>query len=194
MSMMLRFMAVVGAALFGSACDQRAAFERLVPKDDAAYGQRVVDQLRRHDYPAIENALNPDLKSRDAVRPQLEQAAALFPAGAPRSVQVIGASINTVNDTRFVSLFYEYEFPDRWLVADIMFRQQVHGPVQRRAAANHPARLRLLQACPVRPAHLDDLAACGRHRVSVETPFVARPRAIAIAAARARARRCSRSI
>jgi len=121
-----RWLQLAAVGLLTAACDQKATFDRFVPKDDAAYGQRVLDQLRRRDFAAVENALNPAVKAAGAVRTQLEQAAAAFPAGAPKNIRVIGAFTNTdvINGTRLVSLTYEYEFPKQWLLANIVLRQE----------------------------------------------------------------------
>lgn len=118
-SMLIRTVAITMIALAAIACDYRAAFERLIPKDDAAFAIDVFEQLRRREFEAVEARLDKSVASASE-RSQLEQVAAVFGAEPPQGVRVIGASSNTVNGTiTYVNLTLEYRFSRGWLVAAI---------------------------------------------------------------------------
>jgi hypothetical protein len=100
-----------------AACDQRAAFERLIPKDDAAFAIDTFDHIRRQEFEAVEARLE-TAATTAALRPQLQQVAAVFGTEPPEEVRVIGAFTNTVNGAiTYVNLALEYRFAKRWLVA-----------------------------------------------------------------------------
>ena len=109
-----------------TACDQRALFEQMIPKDDAAFGERVIAQLRARDFDAVEAVV--DRTSPPApLRRDLERLAAMFPAGDARSAKVVGALVQTVSDVRYADLTYEHEFADQWLVTAMRLRQTADG-------------------------------------------------------------------
>jgi hypothetical protein len=122
--MMLRTSVLAVTALAAVGCDQRAAFDRLVPKDDAAFVIATFDELRQGNVGAVETLL--DSATRTATAPQqLEQMALAFGGETPRDVQVIGAltNIQVGDDTRYVTLTLEYRLSQHWLVATMALRR-----------------------------------------------------------------------
>src|SRR5207244_932115 len=107
--------------LVAAACDQRAAFERLIPREDAAFAIRTFEQLQNRDFGAVEAILAPSLATI-AARPQLGQVAAAFRNEKPSNVRVIGAQTNVINGTAHVDLTLEYQLSQSWLVAAIALR------------------------------------------------------------------------
>jgi hypothetical protein len=116
----------LGAA---SACDQRAAFEQLIPAAEAAQGRQVFDQLQRRQFEPIEAMMSDRLRETGPTRPPLEQMATVFPGGSPTVARVVGAFTRTIDGVRFVELTHEYEFSGRWLLANVLFRQDGPGLV-----------------------------------------------------------------
>jgi hypothetical protein len=115
--MLNRSVAITVTALATIACDYRAAFERFIPKEDAAFAIDVFEQLRRREFEAVEARLDKSVATVSA-RSQLEQVAAAFGAEPPQDVHVIGVSSNTINGTiTYVNLTLEYRFSQGWLVA-----------------------------------------------------------------------------
>jgi hypothetical protein len=115
--MLIRTIAMAAAVLTTIGCDQRAALERLVPKDDATFAINAFDELRNRDFGPVEALLDKSILSA-ATRPQLEQIAAAFGNDAAQDVHVIGAFSNTINGaTTNVNLTLEYRLPQSWLVA-----------------------------------------------------------------------------
>jgi hypothetical protein len=110
-------------------CDQKAAFERFIPKEEAALGQRVIAQIKAQDYAAVEAQLAPALQSPD-LRQKLEETARLIPAGEPVSVQTVGARTNTTHLSGAASpvttygLTFEYQYKDSWSLADIVLERR----------------------------------------------------------------------
>lgn len=79
-------------------------------------------QLAARNFDAVENELDPSLRSPD-IRAKLSQLAGLIPQGEPKSITTIGANINTVNQDTSYSLTYEYEYADAWLVANVVLKK-----------------------------------------------------------------------
>ena len=125
-------LAVAASLLLAAGCNQQAAFERSIPAAEAAFGRQVFEQLQRRQFGAVEAVLSPAASGGEPVRPRLERVAAMFPSDAPTSVRVIGAATNMVNGNRLVQLTYEYQYPRRWVVANIALRQAAgHQVVER---------------------------------------------------------------
>jgi hypothetical protein len=107
---------VVLLALF--ACDQKAWFDKFVPKEDAEFAKSYLSLFQTHDFSAIEAKIDPTLKNAQ-LRENLEKIAALFPMEKPSKVEVIGShTFTSPNETR-VNLSFQYSFPGKWLLADI---------------------------------------------------------------------------
>lgn len=106
-----------------AACDQRAAFDAMVPQAEVAFGKQVFELLRTRRYATLEPMLDPEIAQGQPLRAQLEGVAGLFPPGRPEDVRVIGVAVRTFNDLRTVELTYEYEFERQWLISSLVLRQ-----------------------------------------------------------------------
>jgi hypothetical protein len=115
--------------LVGSSCGPRP-IDRFVPKAEDAFGRRVLEQLQRGELDSVLPLVNPDLGPADSIRAGLRTVAETFPAGPPATLHVIGvytSSYANVGNTGHESgtrviLIYEFEFPNHWLVANILIR------------------------------------------------------------------------
>jgi hypothetical protein len=120
--MRLRVLLVLLVAALVAACDQQAALEGLLPKEEDAYARTVFTRLCQRDLAAIEAAVNPGVGEPDAIRAALQQAANLLPPEAPSSLRPMGVQVNVANGRRSVALTYELTFAKRWAVGLIVLR------------------------------------------------------------------------
>lgn len=103
-------------------CNQHALLQSFVPKDEAALAKKIMTELATRDYPAVETKLDKRLQTPE-IHSKLVQIAGLIPAGEPKSIHVVGAYTNQINAVTYYSLTFEYEYSDRWLVANVMIRR-----------------------------------------------------------------------
>jgi hypothetical protein len=116
---MTRTTAIAALLLATAGCDQRAAFERLVPKDDAIFAFSTFDALRTRDFGTVEAHLDKSIGNA-ATRLQLERMSAFFGGEIPRDARVIGALTNIMNGTvTYVSFTLEYRLSQGWLLASM---------------------------------------------------------------------------
>lgn len=104
-------------------CDQQAQFEKLIPKQEAAVGQRLLSDVIGRRFADTESVLDPTIQSTSTQR-SLEQLATLFPDDPPKNVHVVGAYTNTLNSVTTYNLTYEYEYPNAWVLANVVLRRQ----------------------------------------------------------------------
>jgi len=106
-----------------AACDQEAAFEKLVPKEEAALAKELIAKLVGKDFVAVEAQLAPNLKTAQ-LRSQLEEMAARVPPAAARSVRTVGSHTMTTPSHTTYDLTFEYEYPESWLVANVVLERR----------------------------------------------------------------------
>ena len=100
------------------ACDQQARFEELVPKDEAAFAERYLQQLARGDLDAVEAKLDPPIVSPE-IRAELAALSESFPKTNPKNIKLVGSNTR-VDDERWQAQFtFEYEYPGQWLLAGV---------------------------------------------------------------------------
>lgn len=104
------------------ACDQQAWFDKFVPKEEAEIARQVLASLGSRDLAAIEPQLDASLAGPET-RQKLQEVAAQFPAGPPKSTQVVGSNTMTTSDRVTYSLTFQYEYPDRWLLANVVLQR-----------------------------------------------------------------------
>lgn len=105
------------------ACDKEAVFQRFIPQEEAAEGQKVFAQVAARDWASIESRLDQSLQQSD-IRQKLEEIASQVPPGNPKSVATIGS--NTVKGETDVTynLTYEYEYETSWLVVNVVLERK----------------------------------------------------------------------
>ena len=106
-----------------TACDQDAAFERFVLKEEVAKAKEVIAKLAARDYVAVEAELEPGLRTAD-VRSKLEQAAASLPKTTPISTRTIGAQTNVLNSLKTYDLTFEYKYEHEWLIINTLLQRK----------------------------------------------------------------------
>jgi hypothetical protein len=112
---------VIAAAI--AACDSEAMFQKFIPQEEAAEGQKVIAQVAARDFEAIESRLDVSLRTLDA-REKFNQLADYLPKGRPKSISTIGVhTFKGESDTRY-DLTYEYEYEKTWMLASVVLHRK----------------------------------------------------------------------
>ena len=93
--------------------------DRFIPQEEAQLGRRYVELVRARDFAPIEAALDPQYRD-ESFSSVMESLSLIFPSGEPKSVKVVGSRVTLSSNFTTYNLSYEYEFPDRWIVANIL--------------------------------------------------------------------------
>lgn len=120
---MIRLIFFALFSLFLIACDQEAAFETLVPKEESALAKELIAKLAAKDFSAVESRLDSNLRTPD-VREKLEQMVRILPTGKLESVRTIGANTTTSSTVTIYNLTYEYEYADGWAIANAILERR----------------------------------------------------------------------
>ena len=113
-----------------SGCDQAAMINKLTPPKDVAIAQNYINQLRDNHFDLIEKDLDPSVKPAN-INEILVAMRALIPSQQPLTVKVVGAQISNVSmngkTSSNTNITFEYQFPDRWLLANVSTRRTDGG-------------------------------------------------------------------
>jgi hypothetical protein len=63
------------------------------------------------------------------IRANLVQMASLFPPGEPKSVTLVASSASRSGSTSTSNLSFQYEYPGRWILADVVVERKGQAPV-----------------------------------------------------------------
>lgn len=118
---LLALLTLLAALLSG--CDQNAVFDRLLPKEEARQAQDFVAKIAARDYAALDEALDPALKTPDLL-PRLEQMSRMLPPGPPTSVKTVGAHTLKTDTATTYSITLEYEYPNTRLLAAVVLERR----------------------------------------------------------------------
>lgn len=114
---------LASALLLLAGCDQQAWFNKFIPEAEAEAAKQFLAVLRARDFTAIEQELDPSLIATDS-RAKLQLVADQFPEGEPVSVEVVGAHTTNTPQRVTYSLTFQYEYPGKWLLANVvLFRE-----------------------------------------------------------------------
>ena len=120
-----------GVSLFGIAllttltgCISPSALRKAEQQDEAV-ARSYVDLLRNNKLDQIEAAFDPTTAPND-IGDLLVQMEKEFPPQEPLSVKLVGGHKYSVKDNSTTSVTLEYEFPQKWMAADITV-QQIDG-------------------------------------------------------------------
>jgi hypothetical protein len=92
------------------------------PKPEAALARQYIDAVRTGQYAVVENALDPEYVTTETPA-LLARISAQFPEGRPKSVKLVGTNTFHKGDVTTYTLRYEYEYPQRWLVGNVVLRK-----------------------------------------------------------------------
>ena len=108
-------------ALLG--CSQQDLLNKFSSPEDQATAKRYIDRLRAGEFAEIEKALDSGIQTPE-IHHTLAKMAALFPNGKPTSIELVGAQIYHSPGVRTVNTTFEYNFGDRWLLANVAVRDR----------------------------------------------------------------------
>jgi len=113
-----------------SACDQASMMGKMAKSEDATIALNYINQIRAGKYDLVEKNLDASVKPPN-VHELLVAMGGQFPTQEPISVKLVGAQVSdfsmngkTSSSTNFT---YEYEFPDRWLLANVATQKKDGG-------------------------------------------------------------------
>jgi hypothetical protein len=114
--------------LLTAGCTGRSLFGGAPPAEDVEFAKGYLALFSSRSFPAMEMGMDPSLKD-PKIRQKLLQMASLFPPGEPSSVRLIGSNFNRSGNTTTSSLSFQYEYPGRWILADVVVERQGQAPV-----------------------------------------------------------------
>jgi hypothetical protein len=103
---------------FIGACNQADLMRRWTPPEAESAAKKYVDLLRQGQFDQITRDLDPSLLDSSTHRTLVEMASE-FPNGIPESIKVVGLHIRNSNESSTTDISLEYQFPNRWLVAEL---------------------------------------------------------------------------
>lgn len=104
-------------------CNQSALMEKIAGPENDRIAQSYIAQLRANKFDLIERNLDPSIQN-DNIAQKLAKMAALFPAGEPVSIKLVGAHYFKTPSVYKINLVYEYEFPGAWAVTNVGLQQK----------------------------------------------------------------------
>ena len=96
--------------------------------EDVEFARRYIALFQTRSWPAIEMGMDPALKDPQ-IRTKVMGMASLFPPGEPASAPLIGWNVNRSGARTTSSLSFQYEFPGRWILANVVVERQGQAPV-----------------------------------------------------------------
>lgn len=111
--------------LINACVDQKATLQKFLPKDDDAFARRFIDLLRVSRYGEAESLL--DTATRNQLKAgDLDRLHGIVDHGEPIAFETIGWNFvffkpwNSSKTTRTVNLTYQLQFPDAWVLAEVV--------------------------------------------------------------------------
>jgi hypothetical protein len=116
----MRFKYLVGVAFFVFllGCDYAAMMRKWTPPEAEANARNYVELLRQGKFERIEHDLDTSVTDSN-IRDTFAKMAALFPAGDPESVKVVGAHTFHGQGYSTADITLEYQFPNKWLLVSV---------------------------------------------------------------------------
>lgn len=105
------------------ACSQEELIQKFSSPEDQAMAKSYIDRLRARSFDEIEEALDPSIRTAN-IRETLVKMADLVPNQEPTSVKIVGAHSFSASDAKTVNTTFEYNFGDKWLLANVAVRER----------------------------------------------------------------------
>lgn len=119
----MRTFLTVLALIALTGCSQEELIQKFSSPEDQATANSYIELLRARNFDEIEKALDPSIRTAD-IRDRLVKMAALVPNQEPTSVKVVGAQGVSAPDAKTVNTTFEYNFGDKWLLANVAVRER----------------------------------------------------------------------
>jgi hypothetical protein len=124
----MRTAALILAAALLAGCGP--LFRSSPSPEDVDFARRYLALFPARSLASIEMGMDPSLRDPQ-MRRRILQMAAAFPAGQPKSVKLVDSAVTRSGSTTTSSLSFEYEFPDRWVWANVVIERKGQAPVVR---------------------------------------------------------------
>lgn len=118
-----KLLVVLGLLVLLAGCDQKAMLDKFTPKEESAIAQRVLSDVIAKNFSVVDSQLDPSLRTQ-ATRDALEKMAEAFPTTQAAAVNIVGAETRTLNGVTTYNLTYEYAYPNKWLLANVMLQRK----------------------------------------------------------------------
>lgn len=112
----LTFIALLG-------CNQEDLLQKFASQEEQAEAKSHIDRLRAGKFDEIEKVLDPSIRTPN-IRDTLAKMSALIPNREPTSVKLVGFQTFQSSDTKTVNITFEYNFDDKWLLANVALQEQ----------------------------------------------------------------------
>jgi hypothetical protein len=113
---------VLLVAAMAAGCNQSDMMKAMVPPADQQTATHYIDLLRQHQFDPIEKDIDPSIRPPN-MHDVLVHMAAEMPPQNPVSVKVIGFNRSIVNGVGSTNVTFEYQYPDRWLMANVAIKK-----------------------------------------------------------------------
>jgi hypothetical protein len=100
-------------------CSYRSILDRMAPREEVEFARARLEELRSGRLDQLEKHLD-DTSSNSRTRDDLERMMRYYPAGEPKSAELIGSHVGRGPGWWTANLSFQYEFPDAWMVADVV--------------------------------------------------------------------------
>ncbi len=104
-------------------CDQASMMKMMTSSEDEQVARGYINLLRQNEIEQIEKDLDPGIRTAN-IHDTLAKMAALIPSQDPQSVKVVGAYTFRNLDLYQSNITFEYQFPNRWLLANIAIQKK----------------------------------------------------------------------
>ena len=98
------------------------------PNPEESIARAYVEDVRHRNFASAEAAVDPQYAT-DAMPAQFAKLASFFPAESPVSIKLVGCHTYYGPGATRYDLAYEYEFPHKWVFAEIILRR-MNGKLQ----------------------------------------------------------------
>ena len=127
---MLSLAALLVAAAVTAGCAGWSPFAAAVPQEDIDFAQRYLALFPLRSIPAIEMGMDPAVRDPQ-LRLKLMQMALVFPPGPPTAVRQVLSQRGKAAGDNVSNLSFQYEYPGRWVRADVVVGRTKQAPVIR---------------------------------------------------------------
>jgi|SRR5882672_73946 len=104
-------------------CSQEDLLQKFSSPEDQATAKGYIDHLRARNFDEIEKAADPTIRSPN-LRGALTKMADQIPNQEPNSLKLVGAQTFHTSGTTMVNTTFEYNFGDKWLLANVAIQDK----------------------------------------------------------------------
>lgn len=114
----MRCLALFLCVFFLMSCSREQFIQKISSPEDQATARAYIDQLRAHQFDALETAADPRIKN-STIHATLVRMSQMIPAGEPTSVKVVGAQSFSGAGATTVNTTFEFDFDGKLLLINV---------------------------------------------------------------------------